>query len=109
MPLGSSWRDFDGISGHGRGLAARGRRLGECGSRLLDHLLLHPALGKRDRVPDRMPGRATVTDHDQPAQAEQISAADRLWIETLAQPPELGPEQDATERRERARAGGVAD
>ena len=37
----------------------------------LDDVLLHPALGERDRVRDRAPARAAVADDHEPAQPEQ--------------------------------------
>src|SRR5689334_16096533 len=70
----------------------------------LDHSVLDPPRGKPDRVADRPPAAVAVRDHREPAQAEEVRAAVGVRVETGAEAPRRGLDQEAAELP--ARGGG---
>src|SRR5438477_2277258 len=66
--------------------------------------MVDSARGQPDRVGDCGRGRVAVRDHDEPSQAEEVGASVRVGVETPAQPPGGGTDEQPTDGS--ARAGG---
>src|SRR5579862_4110185 len=95
----SSCRDFEAR----RSYTARRFALREAIGHPFDHAMLGAAGGELDRALDRAASRAAVSDHGEPAQAEEIGPAVGVRIELVAHPPRRRTDQEAADLSTRRR------